>query len=145
MMQRIIIIIMLSLWLTGCDSTMYIALRNYQSAVRVNVAYQDDGKIFMKDSLLTKSFGASSIDSTVAKLYTSSKSYSFIAPANREILIDPVAVNRNPVKQIQIATAANSLLTINLWDKEQLRELEREGRVILKSKGFTKQIILVYK
>lgn len=131
---KIIILTFFVAGFTSCDYTTYVAVRNYREPCRVNVTYQKYGSTFFdNDTLLLKVIGNSKLDSSLLRINTSTNSYYFIAPREKEIALNPISLGQ-PIKQVQVMNSSDSSWTINLWDKKGLKKLKKSGQV--KTKGF---------
>lgn len=134
MFIRLFNIILFILGLTSCDYTMYVAVRNYKEPCRVKVTYQKSGNTFFdNDTLLLRALNNSTFDSSLLRVNTSTDSYYFIAPRQKEIALRPQSLGQ-PIKQIEIINSSNSSWVINLRDREEFKKLKRSGQ--LKTKGF---------
>lgn len=131
---KIIVLTFFVFGLTSCDYTMYVAVRNYKEPCRVNVTYQKSGNTFFdNDTLLLKALDNSKFDTSLLRVNTSTDSYYFIAPREKEIALRPMSLGQ-PIKQVEIINSSDSSWTINLWDRKEFKKLKKSGQV--KTKGF---------
>ncbi len=129
--------------LTSCDYTVYVGIRNFKQPCRVNVEYQRVGNPFFdKDTLFVKDIEDAVFDSSCLRVNTSSNSYYFIAPNQREVALRPVALGTQPITNVSIINSPDSIWTINLWDRKQVKQLKKSGQI--KTKGFiyTRSILI---
>ena len=132
--QKIITLAFLITYLTSCDYTMNVAVRNYKRPCRVNITYQKSiDTFFDNDTLLFSSLDSRQFDSSLLRFNTSANSYYFIAPSNKEITLHPKSIG-NPIEKVEIFDSSDSSWTINLWDRKEIRRLKRSG--LIKTKGF---------
>lgn len=131
-MKQIQFILMacICLLLSSCDYTMYVAVRNYREPCKVNVTFDKSvGTFFDNDTLSLKSIPNADFDGSLIRNNTGPGTYSFIAPHNKEIALRPVALNRQPISQIEIINAVDSSWVINLRDRAEFQKLKKSGRI----------------
>ncbi len=130
----ILICAMLVVSLTSCDHTTYVSVRNYKEPCRVSVTYQKSGNsYFDNDTLFLKGIDSSKFDSSLLRVNTSPDSYYFIAPSNKEVVLNPISLGQ-PIRQVEIVCSPDSLWTVNIWNRKDMKQLKQWGRV--KTKGF---------
>lgn len=119
---------------TSCDYTMYVAVQNYKEPCRVNVTYQKSGNTFFdNDTLMVKTINSAKSDSSLVRVNTSSNSYYFIAPREKEIGLRPRSLG-NPIVQVEMINSSDSSWKINLRDRKAIWDLKKSG--LIKTKGF---------
>lgn len=131
---KISLLAILGFGLTSCDYSMHVAVRNYKEPCRVNVTYQKTANTLSdNDSLLVKFIDNPKFDNSLDLINTSSNSYYFTAPSNKEVVLKPVSLGQ-PIKQIEIINSPDSAWKIDLGDRKQFKKLKKSGQI--KTKGF---------
>jgi hypothetical protein len=139
-----IVPVILYFFVVSCDFTTYVGVRNYQGPCRVQVTYRKSGShdFFDKDSLFVRDFGNSKIDSVIIRTNTSSDSYFFIAPGEKETGLMPNSVNEQPIKQVEIFNASDTPWIIHLWERKEFKNLKKSGRITTKGFVFASTVII---
>ncbi|HMG68560.1 MAG TPA: hypothetical protein VK588_12770 [Chitinophagaceae bacterium] len=138
------LILFLIFILTSCDHSIYVAVRNYKPACKVNVAYDGTNTFFNNDTLFTHDLDDPKLHGSIVRINTSPTSYSFIAPPGNEIGLRPQSFGQ-PIKQIEIMNSADSTWNINLWDRKQFKKLRKEGLIKIRRVIFISSIFIINK
>lgn len=139
-----ILILFLIFILTSCDHTTYVAVRNYKPSCKVNVTYVGSNLLFNNYTLFTSGLANPKLHGSIVRVNTSPSTYSFIAPQETEIGLNPASLGQ-PIKQIEIINAPDSAFDINLWDRKQFKKFRKEGIIKIRRVIFISSIIVINK
>jgi len=111
---RTLLINILLLTQLSCDTVKPLYLVNKGEAKTVEVFFNTAGSIFFDSDTLINQYLTSDSTSFIVRNNLKSGHYSFKIKPNQQVILEPKAVNRNPIDSIKIIVNQDSIRMIRL-------------------------------